>query len=139
MTPVRLEDPLATRSRARGDERDAVAQRIEDVFELVTQMIADSTTGSTLDPRTIALVRLAALLAAQAPPLAYDIALDGLGDVVLSEADVNGVVAAVAPIVGTARIIGAREVVGLSLSRLHARAATNRQSTNGGSRDGARC
>ena len=53
MTPVRLEDPLATRAGARDDVRDAVAQRIEDVFELVTQMIADSTTGSRLDPRTI--------------------------------------------------------------------------------------
>jgi alkylhydroperoxidase/carboxymuconolactone decarboxylase family protein YurZ len=70
-------------------------------------MTADSLEASTLDPQTLALTRIAALVAVDAPPASYlaNLALANKLDV---DADqVRGVLVAIAPIVGTARVVSA--------------------------------
>lgn len=77
------------------------------VLDLMARMTADSMETSSLDAQTLMLVRLAALVAVDAPPVSY---LANLG--VAADADVDddllrGVLAAIASIVGTARIAAA--------------------------------
>ena len=72
------------------------------VLDLLASMTADSIEATTLDPDKIMLVRIAALVAMDAPPVSY---LYNLG--VAGVDDVRGVLAAIAPIVGTARVASA--------------------------------
>lgn len=77
------------------------------VLDLLARMTADAMEASTLDAEKLMLVRIAALVAMDAPPVSY---LLNIG--VASEADVDaeairGVLAAIAPIVGTARVAAA--------------------------------
>jgi hypothetical protein len=77
------------------------------VLDLLAKMTADSIEASSLDAETLMLVRLAALIAVDAAPASY---LMNLG--VATELDVDAesaqdVLAAVAPIVGTARVVSA--------------------------------
>lgn len=58
-------------------------------------------------PRALMLVRLAALVAVDAPPSSYLLNLEAAGKVGLDAESVRGVLAAVAPIVGTARVVSA--------------------------------
>jgi len=77
------------------------------VLDLLASMTADSLEASSLDPQAIALVRIAALVAVDAPPASYlaNLALAGKLDVDAEQ--VRGVLAAVAPIVGTTRVVSA--------------------------------
>jgi alkylhydroperoxidase/carboxymuconolactone decarboxylase family protein YurZ len=70
-------------------------------------MTADSITASSLDPQTLALVRIAALVAVDAPSVSYLLNLGVAGEIGIEPEQVRGVLAAVAPIVGTARIASA--------------------------------
>ena len=53
------------------------------------------------------LVRIAALVAIDAPPVSYMLNLSAAGDLDVEVEQVQGVLAAVAPIVGTARVTSA--------------------------------
>ena len=77
------------------------------VLDLLAQMTADSLAASTLDPETLMLVRIAALVAVDAPPVSYSLNIGAAGDVGLDADAVRGVLLAIAPIVGTARIAAA--------------------------------
>ena len=77
------------------------------VLDLLASMTADSLEASSLDDQTLALVRLAALVASDAPAISYALNLAVAGEVGLDVEDVRGVLAAVAPIVGTSRVAGA--------------------------------
>lgn len=77
------------------------------VLDLLAKMNADSIEASTLDPETLMLVRIAALAAVDAPPVSYMLNLGAAGELGIGEDDVRGVFAAIAPIVGTARIASA--------------------------------
>jgi 4-carboxymuconolactone decarboxylase len=77
------------------------------VLDLIASMTADSITASSLDPQTLALVRIAALVAVDAPPVSYLLNLGVAGEIGIEPEQVRGVLAAVAPIVGTARIASA--------------------------------
>jgi 4-carboxymuconolactone decarboxylase len=77
------------------------------VLDLLASMTADSLTASSLDPQALMLVRLAALVAVDAPPSSYLLNLEAAGEVGLDAESVRGVLAAVAPIVGTARVASA--------------------------------
>ena len=81
-------------------------------------MTAASLDASSLDPQTIALVRLAALVASGAPAVSYGLNLAVASEVGLDADDVRGVLAAVAPIVGTSRVVAAtgRIVVALGVA-----------------------
>ena len=77
------------------------------VLDLLESMTADSIEASSLDPETLALVRIAALVAVDAPPVSYLMNLAVAGELGVDAEQVRGVLAAVAPIVGTARVASA--------------------------------
>jgi len=74
------------------------------VLDLLVSMTADSLEASSLDSDELMLVRLAALVAADAPPASYVLNLGAASELGFELEDVQGVLAAIAPIVGTARI-----------------------------------
>ena len=86
------------------------------VLDLLTRMTADSLDASSLDPGSLMLVRLAALVAVDAPPSSYLLNLEAAGEVGLDAESVRGVLAAVAPIVGTARVASATGKIVKALS-----------------------
>jgi alkylhydroperoxidase/carboxymuconolactone decarboxylase family protein YurZ len=77
------------------------------VLDLLARMTADSVEASSLDGATLMLVRIAALVAVDAPPASYMMNLAAAGEMGIDEEAVRGVVAAIAPIVGTARVTAA--------------------------------
>ena len=77
------------------------------VLDLLAGMTADSIEASSLEPETLALVRIAALVAVDAPAVSYLLNLAAAGDLGVDAEQVRGVLAAVAPIVGTARVASA--------------------------------
>ena len=77
------------------------------VLDLLTSMTADSIDASSLDERSMMLVRIAALVAVDAPPASYLLNLGAAGETGVDEEQVRGVLAAVAPVVGTARVASA--------------------------------
>jgi alkylhydroperoxidase/carboxymuconolactone decarboxylase family protein YurZ len=77
------------------------------VLDLLAKMTADSIEASDLDEQTLMLVRIAALVAVDAPPVSYMLNIGAAGDIGIDAEKVRGVFAAVAPIVGTARIASA--------------------------------
>jgi alkylhydroperoxidase/carboxymuconolactone decarboxylase family protein YurZ len=89
------------------------------VLELLAKMTADSLEASSLDGETLMLVRIAALVAVDAPPASYLLNLGAAGETGIDEEQVRGVLTAVAPIVGTARVATAAsklvQALGLAL------------------------
>jgi alkylhydroperoxidase/carboxymuconolactone decarboxylase family protein YurZ len=77
------------------------------VLDVLVAMTAASLERTTLDPQTLMLVRLAALVAAGAPPLSYALNLRVAGEVGVSTEQVESVLAAVAPVVGGPRVVAA--------------------------------
>ena len=77
------------------------------VLDLLKTMTADSIEASTLDKETLMLVRIAALVAVDAPPSSYLLNIGAAGDVGIDADQVQGVLTGVAPIVGTARVASA--------------------------------
>lgn len=77
------------------------------VLDLLGRMTADSIEASSLDPNTLMLVRIAALVAVDAPPISYLLNLGAAGEVGVDAEQVRGVLAAIAPIVGTPRVAAA--------------------------------
>ena len=77
------------------------------VLDLLASMTADSIEASDLDPETLMLVRIAALVAVDAPPASYLMNLGAASELGIGEEQVRGVLAAVAPIVGTPRVVAA--------------------------------
>ena len=79
----------------------------EPILDLLTDMTERSIEASDLDARTLMLVRLAALVAVDAPPVSYLLNLGAADEAGIPEDQIRGVLAAVAPIVGTARVASA--------------------------------
>ena len=77
------------------------------VLDLLAQMTAASVQASSLDPATLMLVRIAALVAVDAAPISYLMNLGVASEVGADAEQVRGVLAAIAPLVGTARIASA--------------------------------
>ena len=77
------------------------------VLDLLASMTADSIEASSLDPEALALVRIAALIAVDAPSASYLLNLGVASEIGIDAEQVHGVLAAIAPIVGTARIASA--------------------------------
>ena len=77
------------------------------VLDLLARMTADSLEVSSLDPESIMLVRIAALISVDAPPASYLLNLGMASEVDIDAEQVRAVLAAVAPIVGTARVASA--------------------------------
>ena len=77
------------------------------ILDLLARMTADSIEASSLDERTLMLVRIAALVAVDAPPASYLLNIGVASESGVDEEQVRGVLAAVAPVVGTARVASA--------------------------------
>ena len=77
------------------------------VLDLLSTMTAASIEATDLDPKTLMLVRIAALVAVDAPPASYLLNLEVAGELDVDAEQVRDVLAAVAPIVGTPRIVAA--------------------------------
>jgi len=77
------------------------------VLDLLATMTAESIEASSLDAETLALVRIAALVAVDAPAVSYLMNLALASELGVDAEQVRGVLAAIAPIVGTARVASA--------------------------------
>ena len=77
------------------------------VLDLLATMTAESVVASSLDAETLMLVRIAALVAVEAPPISYLLNLAAGAEVEIDAERVSGVLAAIAPIVGTPRVASA--------------------------------
>lgn len=77
------------------------------VLDLLAGMTKSSVDASSLDPQSLMLVRIAALVAVDAPPASYMLNLGAAGDLGMTADQVEGVLAAVAPIVGTTHVVSA--------------------------------
>ena len=85
------------------------------VLDLLAAMTAQSLETTTLDAEQAMLVRIAALVAVDAPPASYLLNLGAASEIGIDEEQIRGVLTAVAPIVGTARVTAAAGNIGRAL------------------------
>jgi alkylhydroperoxidase/carboxymuconolactone decarboxylase family protein YurZ len=77
------------------------------ILDLLATMNRAGIEASKLDPQSLMLVRIAALVAVDAPPVSYMLNLEMAGEVDLDPEQIEGMLAAIAPIVGSARVASA--------------------------------
>src|ERR1700759_4926286 len=77
------------------------------VLETLTQMTLNTLERSGLDEETYILTRIAALVAMDAPPASYLLNLGAADELGVPLERVQGTLVAIAPIVGTARVVSA--------------------------------
>lgn len=77
------------------------------LLDLIKDMTTDSLEATTLAARDVMLVRIAALVAVDAPPASYMLNLEAASELGIEPEEVRGILAAIAPIVGTPRIVSA--------------------------------
>jgi 4-carboxymuconolactone decarboxylase len=90
----------------------ALASGKASVLETLTQIQIDALERSGLDEETYLLVRLAALVATDAAPVAYLAHLGAAGDLGIPMDKLLGTFIAIAPIVGSARVLSAASGMG---------------------------
>lgn len=89
------------------DQLSSIAQGDAPVLEQLAAMHLNTLENSGLDARAYHLTRLAALVAMDAAPVSYLVNLGAAADAGVTLDDAQGVLVAVAPIVGGARIASA--------------------------------
>jgi len=77
------------------------------ILDLLASMNRAGIEVSNLDPQSLMLVRLAALVAVDAPPVSYMLNVEMAADVNVDGEQIEGMLAAIAPIVGSARVASA--------------------------------
>ena len=77
------------------------------VLDTITDITAASIEHSSGSPRDFMLARLAALIAVDAPPASYLANASAVEQAGLTADDIQGVMVAVAPVVGTPRVMSA--------------------------------
>ena len=77
------------------------------ILDLLASMNRAGIEASTLDAQSLMLVRLAALVAIDAPPVSYMLNVEMASDVNVDGEQIEGMLAAIAPIVGSARVASA--------------------------------
>jgi alkylhydroperoxidase/carboxymuconolactone decarboxylase family protein YurZ len=77
------------------------------VLDTLADMTAASLEHNSLAPREFMLARLAALIAVDAPPASYLANAEAAADSGVTAGDIQAVMIAVAPVVGTARVVAA--------------------------------
>jgi hypothetical protein len=85
------------------------------VLDLLTKMTADSLEASGLDAAMLMRVRIAALVASDAPPASYLLNLGAAREVRIDLQGVRDILLAIAPIVGTTRTMAALGNIGRAL------------------------
>jgi len=90
------------------------------ILDLLASMNRAGIEASSLDAQSLMLVRLAALVAVDAPPVSYMLNMEMAGEVNVDGEQIEGMLAAIAPIVGSARVASAGgkmvRALGLELS-----------------------
>jgi hypothetical protein len=77
------------------------------VLDTLADLTATSVEHNRLAPRDLMLVRMAALIAVDAPPASYLMNAEAAEESGVTADDVQGVMIGVAPVVGTARVVSA--------------------------------
>jgi alkylhydroperoxidase/carboxymuconolactone decarboxylase family protein YurZ len=77
------------------------------VLETLTDMTAASIDHNSLSPREYLLARLAAMIAVDAPPISWYATAPAIEESGLTAEDIQGVMIAVAPVVGGPRVMAA--------------------------------
>ena len=77
------------------------------LMDVLADITASALERSSLDVESMMLVRLAALVAVDAPAASYLLNLTAASEAGVTEEQVEGVLIAIAPVVGTARIVSA--------------------------------
>jgi hypothetical protein len=77
------------------------------VLDTLADITAASAEHNSLVPRELMLARIAALIAVDAPPASYLLNAGPAADFGLTAEDLQGVMIAIAPVVGTARVVAA--------------------------------
>ena len=77
------------------------------VLDTLSDMTAASVGHNSLTPRDYMLARLAALIAVDAPPLSYFANASAIEESGMTTEDIQGVMIAVAPVVGAPRVMAA--------------------------------
>ncbi len=102
---------MADETTVQSDESPVLAQ--------LAEMIAGSLERSSLDPVTLMQVRIAALVAVDAPPMSYLLNLSFAGELGVTGEQIEGILVTIAPIVGTTRIVAAagaiEEALGIAI------------------------
>ena len=93
------------------DYGQPVAEHDQPVLDLIASMTAESLSRSTLEADEVWLVRIAALVAMDAPPASYLINIGAADYMGVDAEKLQGVLLAIAPIVGTARVASAASKV----------------------------
>jgi 4-carboxymuconolactone decarboxylase len=86
------------------------------VLDVLAAMTAASIDATSLDSEEVILARIAALVASDAPPISYALNLGVAGEAGVDPEKIRGVFAAIAPIVGSARIATAMGNVARALA-----------------------
>jgi 4-carboxymuconolactone decarboxylase len=86
---------------------DRVAAGDAPVLETIFAMHTDALERSGLDAQTYVLVRLAALVAMDGPPVSYAVTIAAAADAGVTMEQAQSVLVALAPLVGTARVTSA--------------------------------
>jgi hypothetical protein len=84
-----------------------VARGSAPVLEQLAAMTLDTLENSGMDERSYHMTRLAALVASDAAPVSYLVNMGAAADAGVTLEDTQGVLVAIAPIVGSARIASA--------------------------------
>jgi alkylhydroperoxidase/carboxymuconolactone decarboxylase family protein YurZ len=92
-----------------------VDQAATPLMDVLGEMTAASFKETTLDARTLLQVRFAALVAADASPASYLFHLEAGADAGLTMEDARQVLIALAPLVGSARVVSASTKVARAL------------------------
>ncbi|GAB2449135.1 carboxymuconolactone decarboxylase family protein [Streptomyces incanus] len=82
------------------------------VFDTLVQMTLDAFERSGLDPETYLLTRVAALVAMGASPASYLLNVGAADDIGVPPERIRGTLVAIAPIVGSARVVTAARGIG---------------------------
>lgn len=81
------------------------------VLETLVKMNEGTPEASGLDPETYMLVRIAALASVGAPPASYLVNLGAASELGVTDEQVQGVLIAIAPVVGSARVASAGSAI----------------------------
>ncbi|MEV6618696.1 carboxymuconolactone decarboxylase family protein [Streptomyces sp. NPDC051051] len=90
----------------------ALAEADAPVFETLVQMTLDTFERSGLDPETYLLTRIAALVSMDASPASYLLNIGAADELGVPLERIQGTLVAIAPVVGSARVVSAARSIG---------------------------
>lgn len=105
MVPIDLEEFMELRTAKEGI--NALAEGDAPILETLTEMTVDTFERSGLDETTYILVRMAALAATDAAPVSYLTNLGVAEEIGVSAEQIQGMIVAIAPVIGTAKTVSA--------------------------------